>query len=158
MGTSHHQIARAQCSAPSIAVDDHRSTPTRASYARIGLVRMPRRRNATIPIACNRCLFRCAKPTFILKFRFSNISILNPMGRDLSTTAHSFSILIPVVAHQGLSNAPEHLFISDSLHRCRHTAVAQISTCGEGKAWHLAATALKLANTALCDEMWIWTF
>ena len=36
MGTSHHQIARAQCSAPSIAVDDHCLTPTR-SYTESGL-------------------------------------------------------------------------------------------------------------------------
>ena len=43
----------------------------------------------------------------------------------LSTTAHSFDILIPVAAYYRLSNALEHLFTSDSLHRCRYIGVAQ---------------------------------
>ena len=72
------------------------------------------------------------------------------MGRYPSTTAHAFDILRPVVAHYGESDAPTRLFTSDFLHRCRYTAVARIWTCGGGKAWHPAATALELANTALC--------
>ena len=57
-------------------------------------VRMPNRWNATIFIACNRCLFRCTKLTFPSKFRHFNISIQDPTACHLSTFTHSFDILI----------------------------------------------------------------
>ena len=39
-------------------------------------------------------------------------SILNPKGPYPSPTAHPFNILIPLIAHYGPYNAPEHLFTS----------------------------------------------
>ena len=74
---------------------------------------------------------RCAIITFF--FDFFDFSILNPRAGHPSTTARSFDILIPIVAHHGLSNAPERVFTRDLLYRCRYIAVAQIWTFGERK-------------------------
>ena len=60
-----------------------------------------------------------------------NVSILNPMARCPSTTAHSYGILIPVVAHYGLPEPLGHVFTNFFLHRCRYTASARVWTCGE---------------------------
>ena len=57
-------------------------------------------------------------------FDISRFSILNPMVRYPSTTAYSFNILMPVVAHNRPSNALEQLFISNFLHYYRYNAVA----------------------------------
>ena len=54
------------------------STPATGKLCQIWLVRMPRRWNATILSLANRCSFRCAKLTFLSKFRL--FLILNPMG------------------------------------------------------------------------------
>ena len=70
------------------------------------------------------------------------------MANYPSTTAHFLDILVPNVAHYGLSDAPEPLsqvfYVSCSyLHRCR-----QILTDGEkklGKAWQY----MELVNMAL---------
>ena len=89
--------------------------------------------------AGNSCLFRCAKLIIYLKLFDSFVSILVSMAYYLSATAHSYHILIPIGIQHGPSNAPELLPTSDSLRRCRYTAVAQVSTCGEkkpGKYWH----------------------
>ena len=123
---------------PTVSAADPAQHRQRGKLCQIWLVRMPRRRNATIFIACNRCLFRCAKLTFLPKFRL--FSILDPMGPQPSTTTHIHLILIPIVAHYGPSEPPRALFTSGFLHRCRPIAVAQFWTYGEkklGKAWHL---------------------
>ena len=103
-------------------------------------------------------VYRCAKRTFRSKiFNFTNFLDLG-FHDYLLTKAHSFDILIPFVAHYGPFDALESLFTSTLCgcccqHRCRQTL-----PCGE-EAWHLAATALELASTALCDgTRWIWTF
>ena len=70
---------------------------------------------------------------FSLSFDISTFSILNPVAGDPSTTAHSYGILIPVVAELGPFDPPEPLFTSDTLYRCRYIAVAQVWTCGEKK-------------------------
>ena len=57
-------------------------------------VRMPNRWNATIFIACNHCLFRCAKLTFPSKFRHFNFLIQDPTACHLSIFTHSIDILI----------------------------------------------------------------
>ena len=89
-----------------------------------------------------RLQMRCVQLTFLPKFRFSNFSILNPMGPYPSIITYLFDILIPVVAHYGPSDTPEPLFRGvlcgcSCLHRCRH-----ILTSGEKiLAFHRAATA-----------------
>ena len=85
MGTSHHQIARAQCSAPSRRP---LLNTTRGDYAKLGLVLLPRRWNATTLYAClslreNHMLFRF--------FRLFNFLILNPMASNQPTSAHSYA-------------------------------------------------------------------
>ena len=54
-------------------------------------------------------------------------------GTPPPTTTHIHLILIPVVAYYGPSDAPEHLFTSGFLHRCRLIAVARNWTCGGEK-------------------------
>ena len=80
-----------------------------------------------------------------------------------SVTAHSFDILIPIVAHYALPDAPTPLFTIDFLHRCHYTAVAPNLNLRKRKAWYIAATALELANMAPSaphameyDGTWIW--
>ena len=87
-----------------------------ASYTKSGLVQLP---NATILAACI-----SLRESRIL-FNILIYSILNPMKSFPSTLAHSYDIRIPVVAHCGLSDAPEPLFTSVfygccCIHRCRH--------------------------------------
>ena len=50
------------------------------------------------------------------------------MVRYPSTTAYPFNILMPVVAYNGPSDAPEPLFTSDFLHCYRYNAVARVES------------------------------
>ena len=73
-----------------------------------------------------------------------------------SISSYCYSILIPIVAHYGPSDAPEHLFTSGILHRYRLIAVAENWTCGGEKGLASAATALKLPNTARARYAMDW--
>ena len=76
--------------------------------------------------------FRCAKPTCFFDFFDSfDFSILNHMASYPSTSAHSFDILIPIVAQHDRSEAPRHVFTSGFLCRCPYIAVAPFWTYGE---------------------------
>ena len=86
---------------------------------RFGLVKIPSRWNATIFIAYN--------PLRGAYNLFETFRLRIPWCYP-STTAHSFDILVPVVAHYRPSNAPEHLSTSDSLRRCHYIAVVQVSS------------------------------
>ena len=112
-GTSCHQFLRARF----FFSTNPAQCKQEASYAKFGLDRMSRRWNAAIFIACNSCLFRRANHSF----QHVNFSILNPMRRDSLTTACSYLVMIPVIAHYGLSDAPELLFTGSFLHHCSDT-------------------------------------
>ncbi len=130
IATSYQQILRAQCAAPRIAADDHQrcSTPeTRGDYAKLGLVQLPSRWNATIF-----CLYFAARNAHIL-FDISTFSILDLTASYRSTSTHSFDIQTHIVAQYGLSDAPERVFTRHFIHHCRYIAVARIWTFGERK-------------------------
>ena len=55
------------------------------------------------------------------------------MGPQPSATTYSYLFLILVAAYYRPSDAPEHIFTSSFLHRCRLIAVARNWTCGGGK-------------------------
>ena len=84
--------------------------------------------------------------TFFKVFGILTFSIQNPMARDPST-AHSYGILILVVAYHGPSDASEPLFTSDIQYRYRPSLDLR-----RKKAWQHT----ELTNTALCDRM-RWT-
>ena len=53
--------------------------------------------------------FWCLKPGRARIFDISTFSILDPMADYPSIKIHFLNILVPVVAHHGLSDAPEPL-------------------------------------------------
>ena len=77
-------------------------------------------------VLAKRCAQNSSKFCDILTF-----SILNPMARYPSTTAHSFDILIPVVAHHGPSDVLELLFTSILCGCCYQHHYRQFLTPGE---------------------------
>ena len=112
MATRHHQIARAQCSAPSIAVDDRCSTPTRGDYARLGLVTLPSRWNATILMLA----FRCAKNTcffnFFDSFWLFQLFDSESYGKQPINISSFIDIRILIAARHGPSEAPKLIHTS----------------------------------------------
>ena len=131
------------------AADPHRcSTQQEASYARISLVQMPSRWNATIFIACN-SLSESHMPSKMSIFQLFDSKSYGHAHYP-STTAHSFDILRRMFAHHGPFDAPEPLCTSVSrgcccLHRCRRILRRCLAELG--------ILRLELANTALCDGM-----
>ena len=146
MGTSHHQIARAQCSAPSMAADDHCSTPTRSDYARLGLVPLPSRWNATISsLLANRGARSHAFSTF------STFQLFDSESKWQATCQH---YLIPMTSyHLSSLNMVDLIYrdlftqvISTSLPLHRRRPIFNL----RGKdAWHLAGPRWSLQSDGI---------
>ncbi len=99
IGTSHHQVLRAQYVAPRCRPSALLNTD-KGRLCQIGLVQLPSRWSATIF-----CFCFAARNSHC--FRFFNISIQNSMAGHLSTSPHSYDIQRPIVAHHSPSKAPE---------------------------------------------------
>ena len=108
---------------------------------RFGPVKIPSRWNAALLIAYN--------PLRGAYNLFETFRLWIPWCYP-STTAHSFDIPIPVVAHYRPPNAPDHLFTSDSLRCCRNIAVAQVFEPAEKENLVKLGSLRSLQNTAPC--------
>ena len=89
-------------------------------------------------------------------FDFFDFSILNPGASYPSTTAHSFDILIPIVARHGPSEPPMLVFTSHSLVVATTSQSLPFGPTEKeilGNPWHPTATALELVNMAIYDGM-----